>query len=161
MRNVFTAQSPAEAHLVAGLLEEEGIECVVEGEFLTGVRMVVPMDSATLPAVFVNDGDAARVLALIAERSHARDASDGTSEGAHGEEVMAERTGLVWFKRMLLAWIVLGVAGALQASIGFTAWIAGTQLMTSLGAQVVATGAEIGVACAIAWLVVPLRRAPR
>jgi len=38
VKSVFIAESPAEAHLVAGLLDEAGIRNVVEGEMLFGVR---------------------------------------------------------------------------------------------------------------------------
>lgn len=34
MENVYTAMNPTDAHLVRGLLESEGIEAVVQGEFL-------------------------------------------------------------------------------------------------------------------------------
>ena len=66
MRAVFTAQSPAEAHLVAGVLEEAGIQCVVEGEMLFGVRADIGMTPASLPRVCVRDEDAGRAAELVA-----------------------------------------------------------------------------------------------
>lgn len=65
MQTVFTAQSPAEAHLVAGLLEEAGIRCVVEGEALFGVRGDIGLMPSSLPRVSVRDEDAARAVDVI------------------------------------------------------------------------------------------------
>jgi hypothetical protein len=162
VRNVFTAQSPAEAHLVAGLLDEAGIECVVEGEMLTGARMGLPMDSATLPGVFVRDEDAARALALIAERHLARAAPAGTSGVAEDEDLDAERAGIFWFKRLLLALIVFLVASFLIALLfDLIVWLAGTRPQSDVGAVISVWGGGFVVACATAWLVLPRRRARR
>jgi Flp pilus assembly protein TadB len=106
MRNVFTGQTPAEAQLVAGLLDEAGIECVVEGEYLTGARMELPMDASTLPSVHVRDEDAERALAVVEQ--HARTAA--ASPPPLPDDEMPERRGLWWFKQFLLVWVVLSVA---------------------------------------------------
>lgn len=66
MRTVFTAQHPAQAHLVAGLLEEEGIRCVIEGEMLFGARGDIGMGSSTLPKVCVGEADVARAADIVA-----------------------------------------------------------------------------------------------
>ena len=66
MRTVFTAQSPAEAHLVAGLLDEAGVRCIVEGEMLFGVRGDVGLTPASLPRVCVLDEDAERATEILA-----------------------------------------------------------------------------------------------
>ena len=78
MRAVFTADSPAEAHLVVGLLEEAGIRCVVEGEMLFGVRGDLGMTPSSAPRVCVNDEDAARAVEVIAP--HARRAQEALRE---------------------------------------------------------------------------------
>ena len=78
MRTVFTAQSPAEAHLMAGLLEGEGIRCVVEGEALFGVRGDVGLVPGSLPSVCVADDDAARAAEVIAP--HVRRAEEAARD---------------------------------------------------------------------------------
>lgn len=66
MKKVYVAQSPAEAHLVKGRLENEGIRAEVLGEDVFGIRGGVPLDSSTLPSVWVQDEDFDRARALLA-----------------------------------------------------------------------------------------------
>jgi len=67
MRKVYVAAHPADAHIVRGLLESEGIAAVVRGEALFGVRGLTPVTADTLPSVWVlNPDDAERAAALIA-----------------------------------------------------------------------------------------------
>lgn len=74
MKQVFVAQHPAEAHLVKGALENQGIDAEVR-DGLFGVRGEAPMTPDTLPSVWVlNDGDAGRALQLLRE---SRAGSDG------------------------------------------------------------------------------------
>lgn len=68
MTKVFIAQHPTEAHLVRGLLESGGIQAMVRGETLFGVRGEAPVTPDTLPSVWVlDDRQAAAALALIRE----------------------------------------------------------------------------------------------
>lgn len=68
MKQVFVAQHPAEAHLVRGLLEADGIRADVHGESLFGARGEAPATPDTLPSVWVvDDRDAPRAMALLAE----------------------------------------------------------------------------------------------
>ena len=157
MRNVFTAQTPAEAHLVAGVLTEAGIECVVEGELLTGVRWELPPDASTLPGVFVRDEDAARALALIAERHTAIATMEPPTLP---DDEMPERRGLLWFKRLLLAGVISPIALLLLSAVEFVASLAGTPGLTSRVPSPVLLFVILGVSFAIACLVVPARRAP-
>jgi putative signal transducing protein len=78
VRTVFTAQSPAEAHLVAGVLEEAGIRCFVEGEMLFGVRADIGLTPASLPRVCVRDEDTARAVEVIAP--HVRRSEEAARE---------------------------------------------------------------------------------
>lgn len=156
MRNVYTSQTPAEAHVVAGLLEEEGIECAVEGVLLTGTRMALPMDDSTLPGVFVRDEDAARAAALIAERHVPRDSAEPPDVP---DDEMPERPGLVWFKRFLLACVVLAVVGLLTEGVDFVAVLVGAPGLWSVAFPMELTIAVMCVAFAIAYLVVPAPRA--
>jgi hypothetical protein len=64
LKQVYLAQDPAEANLLVDLLKAEGIEAVVQGEYLYAIRGLVP---ATFPTVWVvdeNEYDQARALAL-------------------------------------------------------------------------------------------------
>ena len=105
MRTVFTAEHPAQAHLVAGLLEEEGIRCVVQGEMLDGARFALCMDSSTLPTVDVDEADVPRATALLRERGHA-----AAEAGSAAEEQIAQ-PGLGAFKKLLLVLVALSVVG--------------------------------------------------
>jgi hypothetical protein len=68
MRKVFIAAHPAEAHMIRGLLESEGIEAIVRGEALFSARGLAPVTSDTLPSVWVLDpSDAEAAEAIIAE----------------------------------------------------------------------------------------------
>ena len=65
MIEVYRAAHPAQAHLLRGLLEAEGIEAVVIGEFGFNVRGEAPMTEETLPRVcVVNAADAERGRAI-------------------------------------------------------------------------------------------------
>lgn len=55
MKQVHVARHPAEAHLVKGLLESQGIEAVVRGEDLFGARGEVPVTPETCPSVWIVD----------------------------------------------------------------------------------------------------------
>jgi len=65
MIEIYRAAHPAQAHLLRGLLEAEGIESVVIGEFGFNVRGEAPVTTETLPRVcVVNPDDAARARAI-------------------------------------------------------------------------------------------------
>ncbi|MBA3950214.1 MAG: DUF2007 domain-containing protein [Acidobacteria bacterium] len=65
MTEVYRAAHPAQAHLLRGLLESEGIEAVVIGEFGFNVRGEAPITEDTLPRVcVVNEADAERARAI-------------------------------------------------------------------------------------------------
>jgi len=67
MRKVYTAAHPADAHMVRGLLESEGIEAVVRGEALFSARGLAPVTSDTLPSVWVIDPSTADVARALIE----------------------------------------------------------------------------------------------
>ena len=68
MTQVFVAQHPAEAHLVKGLLEADGIPAEVHGESLFGARGEAPATPDTLPSVWVvDDADAPRAAVILAD----------------------------------------------------------------------------------------------
>jgi hypothetical protein len=108
MKAVFAAQSPAEAHLVAGVLEEAGIRCVVEGEMLFGVRADIGLTPASLPRVCVMDGDAARAFEVIAP--HVRRIEQAAREE---DEDAAPRPPLGWgAARIVGLWLLVLAAVA-------------------------------------------------
>ncbi|MBP7777288.1 MAG: DUF2007 domain-containing protein [Acidobacteria bacterium] len=67
MKKVFVARHPAEAHLVRGMLEANGIAVHVRGEDLFSVRGEVPVTPDTLPAVWVDEADASRAMSVLAD----------------------------------------------------------------------------------------------
>jgi hypothetical protein len=68
VKQVYLAQDPIEANVLVDLLKDEGIEAVVQGEYLYAIRGLVP---ATYPTVWVVNEDEyerARTLALEFDR---------------------------------------------------------------------------------------------
>lgn len=69
MTKVFIANHPTEAHLVAGLLQSQGIPSHVQGELLFATRGEVPLTPSTLPSVWVDDDEQVEeALAIIRSR---------------------------------------------------------------------------------------------
>lgn len=66
MKKVYTAKNPADAHLLKALLEGEGIQADVIGEFLYNCRGEVPITRDTLPSVWVvDDSDCEKAEEII------------------------------------------------------------------------------------------------
>jgi hypothetical protein len=66
MKKVYIADNPMDAHLVRGVLENEGIECFVENEGLTQAMGEVPPTMDCLPAVVVVEpADHARAEEIV------------------------------------------------------------------------------------------------
>ena len=63
MQKVYSAQNPVEAHIVRGLLEQQGIEARVNGEYLQGGIGELPL--VDLITVSVADGDVDAALEVI------------------------------------------------------------------------------------------------
>ena len=53
MKKAYVAKNPADAHLMKALLEGEGIEAKVTGEFIYSCRGEIPISPDTLPSVWV------------------------------------------------------------------------------------------------------------
>lgn len=69
MTKVFVANHPTEAHMVAGLLQSQGIGSHVQGEALFAARGEVPITPSTLPSVWVDDdAQVEAALAIIKSR---------------------------------------------------------------------------------------------
>ena len=67
MQQIFTARNEMEAHFVQGLLEQEGITSVIEGEALEGAWGNLPLTDKALPGIWVNEADLARATPIIEE----------------------------------------------------------------------------------------------
>jgi len=80
MRQIYSAEHPTEAHMVRGILEAKGIECVVRGEILFGARGELPVTPETAPSVWVVEEarytEARRIVAQY-EKANRRDAPEG------------------------------------------------------------------------------------
>lgn len=68
MKKLYSAMNPTEAHLLRGVLESEGIEAIVRGEFLWTARGEVPLTTDTAPSVWVvNDEDYEQAMEIVVE----------------------------------------------------------------------------------------------
>ncbi len=91
MKQVFVAGHVAEAHLVRGLLEAEGIKAEVRGDALFGARGEAPVTPETCPSVWVlDDGQVPRALLLVQ-----RFEQGGEPAAARGEAWRCRRCGEV------------------------------------------------------------------
>ena len=71
------AMNPTDAHLLKGVLESEGIEAVVQGEFLWSTRGEVPITTDTAPSVWViNDADYEQAMEVVKEFQSSEESSD-------------------------------------------------------------------------------------
>ena len=75
MVRVYSASGPAEAQLVCGMLTNNGIRAVVEGENLWMARGDVPVGPGTAPSVWVNEPDVDLARQLIEGYEHHSSAS--------------------------------------------------------------------------------------
>ena len=90
MQHVYTARDAMDAHFVKGLLEQEGIEAVVQGEALQETWSNLPLSAESLPTVHVvNDADVERAAPVI-EEYRRRDQADARV-GVDATEVAADR----------------------------------------------------------------------
>lgn len=67
MIQAYVANSLAQAHLIKGFLDAEGIFAVVRGEHLVGIAGEIPITMDTLPSIWVGEDDRDRARALIDE----------------------------------------------------------------------------------------------
>jgi hypothetical protein len=67
MEQIFTARNEMEAHFVQGLLEQDGIDSVIQGEALEGAWANLPLSDKALPSIWVNEADSARAAAIVGE----------------------------------------------------------------------------------------------
>lgn len=75
MQHLYTARDAMDANFLRGLLEQEGIRAVVQGEALQETWGNLNLTSESLPTVWVDDVDVARALPLVEDYKR-RDAAD-------------------------------------------------------------------------------------
>ena len=103
MQHVYTARDEMDASFVQGLLRQEGIEAVVQGQALGEVWGTLPLTAKSLPAVWVDEKDVERAVPVIeayrqTDRENADDAVADRSRATWtcpncGENVSVERVG--------------------------------------------------------------------
>jgi len=77
MKRIYTAMNLTDAHLVRGLLESEGIEAVVQGEFLWTARGEVPITTDTAPSVWIaDDANYERAMEVVNKLQSSEESSD-------------------------------------------------------------------------------------
>lgn len=81
MKKIYIARNPVDAHLLRGVLEGEGVQAVVQGEFLWSARGEVPITGETSPSVWVvNDEDFERAMETVKEFQSLEGISDSQNE---------------------------------------------------------------------------------
>ena len=88
MQHVYTARDEMDANFVQGLLRQEGIQAVVQGQSLGTTWGTLPLSAESLPTVWVEDGDVARALPVI-------EAYRKTDE-ANADDAVADRARSTW-----------------------------------------------------------------
>ena len=91
MELIFAAYTTAEAHLVKGLLESEGIMAEVRDEMLAGILGDIPL-MQNRPSVWVEDRDAARANEIVRDFQHERVEKGDAWRCACGEILGAQFT---------------------------------------------------------------------
>ncbi len=66
MKQVYSARNEIDAHLVKGFLDEQGIECVVQGAALASILGEIPVTPDTSPSLWVRDEEFDRATDAIA-----------------------------------------------------------------------------------------------
>jgi hypothetical protein len=86
MKHLYTARDGLDANFLRGLLEQEGIRAVVQGEALQEAWGSLNLTSESLPSVWVDDADVGRAEPIVAEyrRRAASHAEAGQAGGLGG-----------------------------------------------------------------------------
>jgi hypothetical protein len=67
VKRVFTSPTVTEAHLVKGVLQNEGIDALIKNEHVSGLAGEIPAFEAWPEVWVLNDADASRAEAIIHE----------------------------------------------------------------------------------------------
>jgi hypothetical protein len=86
MQQIYTARNDMDAHFLKGLLEQEGINVVIQGEALEGAWGNMPVSATSLPGVWVDEADVDKAKPIVNEYQLREDAHlkdpDGDEESA-------------------------------------------------------------------------------
>jgi len=72
MLQLYSARDSMDAHFLQGLLAEEGIEAVIQGEALEEVWGDLPLSQRTVPTLWINESDLARANPIVEEYERRR-----------------------------------------------------------------------------------------
>ncbi len=102
MKTIYRAGSITEAHIVAGMLEAQGIDNHVGGHYLQGaVGEVAPLDFAR---VLVADEDYEAALPLIAAYENSQPSYTEEQDKPSNSNGLFSKKALFWGVIALLAW---------------------------------------------------------
>jgi hypothetical protein len=88
MQHVYTARDEMDASFVQGLLKQEGIEAVIQGQALGEVWANLPLGNESLPTVWVEDADVERARPVVEAYRQ--------TDRANADEAVAERPRSTW-----------------------------------------------------------------
>ena len=88
MQHVYTARDEMDASFVQGLLRQEGIEAIVQGQALGEVWGTLPLSGESLPTVWVYDNDVGRAAPVIEAYRQ--------TDRANADDSVAERPRTTW-----------------------------------------------------------------
>ena len=88
MQHVYTARDEMDANFVQGLLRQEGIQAVVQGQSLGTAWGTLPLSAESLPTVWVEDSDVERARPVIEAYRK--------TDRANADESVAERERVKW-----------------------------------------------------------------
>ena len=88
MQPVYTARDEMDAAFVQGLLRQEGINAVVQGQQLGEVWGTLPLSAKSLPAVWVDANDVERAAPVIEAYRQ--------TDRANADEAVAEQPRATW-----------------------------------------------------------------
>ena len=83
MKHVYTGRDEMDANFVRGLLEQQGIEAIVQGGTLEAAWSTLPLSAESLPSVYVKtDEDVARAAPIVEEYRRVDRANSGEPNDA-------------------------------------------------------------------------------
>jgi len=98
MVKVYVAAGPVQAHMFKDLLEAEGIEAVIQGEDLFGMRGELPLTNDSLPSIWVKEVDYERARELVL------DFEEGENPEAAGDPWTCPECGEVLESQFTVCW---------------------------------------------------------
>ena len=93
MQNIYSARDAMDAHFLKGLLAEQDIDSMIQGEELEEVWGAVPMGETNKPSVWVNEADAARAKPIVDEYERRKIERANKGEAAAGPTWKCPRCG--------------------------------------------------------------------